>query len=79
MFSMNIFRRSSRPYAQRGYDDLGRKAMVSARVHHNAHKAVLSLAQERGMSVSEYVARVLNDHLRYVEGMRTASRVRSLR
>ena len=44
--------------------------MLSVRVLEQARRNVRALALERGMSVSEYVARLLNDHLAYVARVR---------
>jgi hypothetical protein len=37
--------------------------MLCARVHEDARRAVSALASEHCMSLSEYLARLLNDHL----------------
>lgn len=61
---LNFFRNSSRrAYARRFPRADARRAMLCARVHEGARNAVQGLAQKRGMSVSEYVARLVNDHL----------------
>jgi hypothetical protein len=52
--------------------------MLSVRVHENARRSVNTLARERGMSTSEYVCRLVNDHLREVarrRGPSLASRI----
>ena len=61
---LDALRRPSRPYSKRRSMGLERRAMLSARVHEIARRDVSPLASRRGMSVSEYVARVLYDHLR---------------
>ncbi len=66
MISLNLFRRSPRPYASRLPPRLARRAMLSVRVHEQARRSFVNLADKQGMSVSEYVGRVLNDHLRAV-------------
>jgi predicted HicB family RNase H-like nuclease len=63
MFPLSPKPRSTRPYAKRLPPELVRRAMLSVRVHENARRSVKILAQERRMSVSEYVCRLLNDHL----------------
>jgi hypothetical protein len=73
MFSLNLFRRPTRPYARRLPPELVRRAMLSVRIHENARRSVSSLAHQRGMSVSEYVCRLLNDHLREVADHRASS------
>jgi len=75
MFSLNPFRRPTRPYAKRLPPELVRRAMLSVRVHENARRTVGALAQQRGMSVSEYVCRLLNDHLNAVQRQRSAALV----
>ena len=64
MFSLNFFRRHPRPYSNRLPPKLARRAMLSVRVHEAARRSFNELAEERGESVSNYVCRVLNDHLR---------------
>lgn len=67
----NLFRREPpRPYARRFPSGLPRLAMLCARVHVDARQALRNLAKERGMSASEYVARMLNDHLSHVSRQR---------
>jgi len=66
MFSLNFFRRHPRPYSNRLPPKLARRAMLSVRVHEAARRSFNDLAEQRGMSVSEYVCRLLNDHLRDV-------------
>ena len=63
---LKLFRRETRHYSRRTPPNLTRRAMLCARVHVDARQAVRSLAAERGMSISEYVARLLNDHLSQV-------------
>ena len=61
---LNFLRRAAgRPYARRLPPDQARRAMLCARVNDGAKQLVGNLAHERGMSTSEYVARLLNDHL----------------
>jgi len=67
MFS--IFRRTARPYAKRLPRELVRRAQLSIRVHEKARYAIVALAASRGMSASEYVCRVLNDHLSQVANL----------
>lgn len=67
MFSMNIFRRRSRPYSNRLPPRLARRAMLSVRVHEAARRSFADLAEQRGISVSEYVCRLLDAHLREIE------------
>lgn len=68
MLPFDPFRRPKRFYAKRLPPELVRRAMLSVRVHESARSAVLNLARQRDMSSSEYVARLLNDHLRLVAG-----------
>ena len=56
--------RPIRPYSTRQSSEHVRRAMLSARIHEQARQSVATLAAQRRMSVSEYVARLLNDHLR---------------
>ena len=63
---LKLFRRETRHYTRRTPPNLTRRAMLCARVHIDARQAVRSLAAERGISISEYVARMLNDHLSQV-------------
>jgi len=67
MFSLNIFRRNPRPYSNRLPSKLARRAMLSVRIHEAARRSFGELAEQRGMSVSEYVCRLLNDHLRHMD------------
>lgn len=66
MFSFNIFKKQHRAYAQRMASGQARRAMLSIRVHEGARKAVKTIATQRGMSISEYMARLLNDHLAHL-------------
>ncbi len=66
MFSLNIFRRNPRPYSSRLPPKLARRAMLSVRIHETARRSFGELAEQRGVSVSEYVCHLLNDHLRDV-------------
>lgn len=63
MFSFTLFRRNTRPYANRLPPKLARSAMLSVRIHEDVRRSVSNLAERQGMSVSEYVYRLLNDHL----------------
>ena len=76
---LKIFRRETRPYTRRTPPNLTRRAMLCARVHVDARQAVRTLAAERGMSTSEYVARLLNDHLSYVARTRGKTHVEGIR
>ncbi len=53
---------AKRAYSTRGRGDV-RLSLLSTRVHEHARLAIVRLAQQRGMSVSEYLCRLLNDHL----------------
>ena len=75
MIPLNQKPRATRPYATRLPPGLVRRAMLSVRVHENARRSVCALARERGMSVSEYVCRLLNDHLREASRRHRAERV----
>lgn len=66
MFSINIFRRNPRPYSNRLPPKLARRAMLSVRIHEAARRTFGELADQQGVSVSEYVCKILNDHLRDV-------------
>lgn len=63
MFSFTLFRRSTRPYATRRPPTLARRAMLSIRVHEAVRQSVVDLAEQKGMSASEYVYGLLTDHL----------------
>lgn len=75
MYSLPPSLRPKRPYAHRLPPEDCRRAQLSVRVHENARSAVFSLASRRGMSASEYVARLLNDHLQVVAQGRRSSAV----
>lgn len=68
--------KARRPYALRLPPHLCRRSMLSLRVHDKARGTVCALAHERGMSVSEYLARLLNDHIANVS--RTRGRLPSI-
>lgn len=70
MFKYQSHQISRRPYAKRQPRDLCRCASLSIRVHAQARGIVRALALERGMSVSEYVARLLNDHFAHISRTR---------
>ena len=55
-----------RPYACRQKAELCRLAMLSIRVHEQVRRMINALAAERGMSISEYTCRIINDHLSQV-------------
>ena len=75
---LNFFRNEKRRlYAQRLPDDQARRAMLCARVNDRAKQTVGTLARERGMSISEYVARMLNDHLTQVSRLRALPGIHS--
>jgi predicted HicB family RNase H-like nuclease len=78
MFSMNFFLRRTRPYAMRLPPKLARRAMLSVRVQEAARQSFNDLALQQGMSVSEYVYRVLNDHLRNLERTKQVPSQRAL-
>lgn len=75
MYSLPSSLQPKRPYANRQPPELCRRAQLSVRVHENARSAVFSLASRRGMSASEYVARLLNDHIRLASQPRRPSPV----
>jgi hypothetical protein len=62
MFSL-FFKRCPRSYAKRLPGGKARSAQLFARIHHDVRAALDALAAEREMFTSEYVARLLNDHL----------------
>lgn len=64
MFLMNLFRRNPRRYASRLPPASARRAMMSLRIHESARRSIHALAEKQGMSMSEYVCRLLNEHLR---------------
>ena len=66
MFSLNIFRRNPRPYSSRLPPKLARRAMLSVRIHEAARRSFGELAEQRGVSVSEYIFHLLEAHLRDV-------------
>lgn len=72
MLSFNIFRRQTRPYANRLPAKLARTAMLSVRVHDDVLNAYRNLALDQSMSVSEYVYRLLNDHLQQQDPTKTS-------
>lgn len=74
MLSISFFRRTKRPYAKRLSPELCRRAMLSVRVQDRARTALLHLAKERGMSASEYMSLLLNEHLNYVTRQRESFR-----
>lgn len=67
MFPLPMFRRKKRMYAKRLPPEFVRRAMLSIRVNERARFAIFSLAHARGMSASEYVARLLSEHLRNIQ------------
>lgn len=68
---MLLFRRPpKRLYAKRLPPELVRRAMLSVRVNEHTRRDIVALAHARGMSASEYVARLLNDHLDTVRAVR---------
>lgn len=66
MFLLNIFRRNPRPYSSRLPPRLARRAMLSVRIHETARRSLGELAEQRGVSISEYVHHLLKEHLRDV-------------
>jgi hypothetical protein len=58
--TMNM--KPTRPYAQRLHP--GKSGTISARISEEASRMLDVLARMRGMSKSEYLCRLLNDHLR---------------
>lgn len=54
-----------RRYARRLPLGYRRRAMLSIRVHENVRRLVQALAERRGMSTSEYLARLIQDHLEH--------------
>lgn len=54
---------AKRPYARRLPPEFRRRAMLSIRVQESVRHLIKSLAARRGMSASEYVARLIQDHL----------------
>jgi len=55
--------RIHRHYARRLSAAFSRNAMLSIRVHDRVRRTIFALALERGMSASEYCARLFSDHL----------------
>lgn len=60
MTTMNT--KPTRPYAQRLHP--GKSGTISSRVTEEASRLLDMLAKRRGLSRSEYLCRLLNDHLR---------------
>ena len=56
-------KKNRRPYARRLPAQFARRVMVCARVSREMKTAIAKLAAARKMSISEYMARLLNDHL----------------
>ena len=56
-------KKNRRPYARRLPAQFARRVMVCARVSREMKAAIAKLAATRKMSSSEYMARLLNDHL----------------
>lgn len=56
---------TKRPYAQRLPSQYCRRAMLSIRISENTRQWIKTLAARRGISPSEYVARLIHDHLTY--------------
>ena len=56
-------KKSRRPYARRLPAQFARRVMLCARVSREMKAAIAQLAATRKMSISEYMARLLNDHL----------------
>lgn len=56
-------KKNRRPYARRLPAQFARRVMVCARVSREMKAAIAQLAAARKMSISEYMARLLNDHL----------------
>jgi len=56
-------KKNRRPYARRLPAQFARRVMVCARVSREMKAAIAKLAATRKMSISEYMARLLNDHL----------------
>ena len=66
-------KRRSRPYARRRPTQFARRVMLCLRVSKEMKAAVAKLAAARNMSLSEYAARLLNEHLTaaYQQGLLT--------
>ncbi len=56
-------KKNRRPYARRLPAQFARRVMLCARVSREMKAAIAQLAAARKMSISEYMARLLNDHL----------------
>ena len=56
-------KKNHRPYARRLPAQFARRVMLCARVSREMKAAIAKLATARKMSISEYMARLLNDHL----------------
>ncbi|WP_371325280.1 hypothetical protein VX159_07115 [Dechloromonas sp. ZY10] len=56
-------KKSHRPYARRLPAQFARRVMLCARVSREMKAAIAQLAAARKMSISEYIARLCNDHL----------------
>lgn len=56
-------KKNRRPYARRLPAQFARRVMICARVSREMKAAIAQLAATRHMSISEYMARLLNDHL----------------
>lgn len=56
-------KKNRRPYARRLPAQFARRVMLCARVSREMKAAISQLAAARKMSISEYMARLLNDHL----------------
>jgi hypothetical protein len=66
---MTIFQKQvKRPYSQRIRP--GRTGSISSRITDDANRLLSALATSRGISKSEYICRILNDHLRSSSGWR---------
>ena len=63
MFTFNPLHRKTRRYAKRLPSEFARRVILSVRVNVHVRRAVISLASQRNMSASEYLARLLSDHL----------------
>lgn len=63
---MKPFSKTHRHYARRLPAVFSRNAMLSIRVHERVRRTIFALALERGMSASEYCARLFSDHLTQV-------------
>ena len=63
-------RRTKRPYAARLPEPYSRRTMLCLRVSAMSRVAVQRLASERSMSASEYLSRLVNEHLNGVYRVR---------